>query len=185
MNKARMLWAVTVLVLLASCGGMKVRSGFDPTADFARLRTYDWEPALDRSATSVPAGTHEEQAALARLRWAVASELAVKGIRRPLESGPDFWVRCDFTQQRRDWSPPAEAYVNSDRDFGDLDSPNIVTLSYVKGTVTLVFVDPSTRRTLWWGKAACRTENGDTPEERGERIVAAVQAILTEYPPNP
>jgi hypothetical protein len=177
MNAKQRVLTVAVVLALVGCGGLKVDTDYDPSADFTKLKTYDW------SAPQPNTGTDE--LAEKRLRNAVNSELQAKGYVLASEA-PDFIVSLAVTTQTTTaGSIGVGASVGIPVGHGTVSLGGGKSKPRVKeeGTLVLDFLDPKSRSLMWKGTASAALKGASSPEEQQTRITRVVKEVLAEFPP--
>ena len=98
MNAVRAVLSSLVVLVLAGCASIQIRSDYDGQASFARLGTYSWVD-LEPDAGGHPAfgGPLLER----RLRAAVDTQPASKGYRNVRSGTPDFRIRYRVVAEPR------------------------------------------------------------------------------------
>lgn len=195
-TKTRSALLCAALALATGCSSLRVDADHDLAADFTGYTTYGWAaiaPAED-------GGPPRDDLQLRRVRTALEAELARRGL-GPAATSPDLLVRYRYDHGDR-WSPGPPASVTVG--YGTWPGP-VVGYGYpyygyryggVWGPVydegpivrpvwriTVEMIDAKTDRVVWQGRAEDVVDRGDTPQERAERIRAAVATLLERYPP--
>lgn len=172
-------------MIAASCSTLQIHSDHDPNANFSRYRTYGWatEPgaAIAPDISGVPSELIDQ-----RIRGAVDSQLAAKGLRRASGGeSPDLLVTYHLKQRQK-----AEAAGGAGLGFGygfgpwfgSAGYPSYSYQQYTEGTLVLDLVDARSKRLAWRGIATDKTEG---PEKSDEKISQAIAETLERYPPGP
>lgn len=169
------------LAIAGACSRFTIRSGYDRSADFSRLRTYAWLP-LDEAA-------REDQRVLdryidARIRTDVAKALGAKGYHPAGSAAPDFLLNYRLA------TAPAESVKGDPSRYfygaGWYGWPGIETLyteSYDAGTLYIAVLDAQSKHMIWLGAADARLLPHVSLERRVRRVDAAVEQILARFPP--
>lgn len=186
MNIARTLrpaWLVLLACVLAACAtGPRVRSDYDPTADFGRYRTWAfYDPiAMEESGYSTWVSD--------RIKDDVRREMDARGYRYD-EKSPDLKVNFQgVIEDRTDvYSTPQVDYQY----FYSYRARRYVAVPYWydqaqvsryrEGTLTVDLVDAARNRMVWTGDAVARVVR-QTPEQRLAEVDAAIAAIFAQYP---
>ena len=176
-------FVVSLLLLLAACASTpRVASQADPSADFSRYRSFAFfSPlALDQHGYTTITSN--------RIRASVRTQMEARGYVFD-EANPDLWVNLNAYLQDKTqvttmpevdydyyYSYRARSYVAVPywRDRTDVRQ-------YTEGTLNVDVVDARQKRLVWEG-VAVGTVGRMKPEQRGERIDAAVAAIFADYP---
>jgi hypothetical protein len=160
-----------LMALAAACSSVSTHYDYDTSFDFSKLKRYSW---------AKPAGKAEENPLVVqRVRDATEAELKAKGFERA-DGGADFLVAIYTGKQSRiqvnDWGygyGPRGAWYG-----GGVD-----VYQYEEGTLILDVVDGASKRLVWRGTAVGIIDESLTPEERTQKIRAAVAKILSRFPP--
>lgn len=171
MNCSRIILIACVLALTMSCSTVSVNYDFDPDADFAALRTFDWLP--------LPAEARRHELVIKRVRHEVRTQLGAKGITRVADH-PDFLIALHGGRQSRvdviDWG---YTYGRYGRYWGR----GVEFYEYDEATLVLDFIDARKKELIWRGSATGIVDPYATPEQRSMRIREAVTKILAHFPP--
>jgi hypothetical protein len=180
------LWqafALLSVVLLAGCAtGPRITTDSDPSADFARYRSFAfYEPlAVETEGYSTPSSS--------RMKAAVRRELESRGYVYD-ESAPDLQVNINaYVDERTDvyntpqmetalyYSYRARSYVAVPYWTNRTD-----VYRYAEGTLNVDLVDAREKALVWEGVAVGRMARLK-PAERAARIDATIADIFAEYP---
>jgi len=176
-------WAFLVLaVLIMGCGGskMKIKSQYDPMANFSKFETYDLKPGLE---VKVDDERVNNKFVDDRIRKALVSQMARKGYQKPSSGYPDFWVSYHAVLKNKKRSKNLK-FTGDIRDWGAPNKGHISQSYYDEGTLHLDIVDPQTSVTLWRGSARVELDMKVSWKEKEKRINKAVKRILKEFPPD-
>ena len=176
-------FVVSLLLLLAACASTpRVASQADPSADFSRYRSFAFFSPLALEQHGYTTITSN------RIRASVRTQMEARGYVFD-EANPDLWVNLNAYMQDKTqvttmpevdydyyYSYRARSYVAVPywRDRTDVRQ-------YTEGTLNVDVVDARQKRLVWEG-VAVGTVGRMKPEQRGERIDAAVAAIFADYP---
>ncbi len=175
--------AVLALVVLAACAtGPRVRTDYDPGADFAQYRTWGWYSPIAMEQSGYSSWISE------RIKANVQREMEARGYRYDAKS-PDLKVNFQAVVQERSdvYTMPRSdiAWLYSYRARSYVAVPvwyDEATVSrYTEGTLTVDLVDAAKNRMVWTGDAIGRVVRR-SPEERAADIDASVTAIFAKYP---
>lgn len=180
------LWqafALLSVVLLAGCAtGPRITTDSDPSADFARYRSFAfYEPlAVETEGYSTPSSR--------RMKAAVRRELESRGYVYD-ESAPDLQVNINaYVDERTDvyntpqmetalfYSYRARSYVAVPYWTNRTD-----VYRYAEGTLNVDLVDAREKALVWEGVAVGRMARLK-PAERAARIDSTIADIFAEYP---
>jgi hypothetical protein len=175
--------AFVLLALLAGCvTGPRVRTDYDPGADFGQYRTWGfYEPiAMEEAGYSTWISD--------RIKDNVRREMAARGYRY-VEADPDLQVNFQgIVRERTDvWSVPRTdfQYFYSYRRRAYVAVPfwydEAQVYQYTEGTLTVDLVDAARNRMVWTGAAIGRVTRA-TPQEKLVEVDNAIAAIFAHYP---
>jgi hypothetical protein len=176
-----------LLVALAGCSTVKVKTEFDPTAQFTTYKTYAW---LATAPGSEQAPTMQNPALRQRVVAVLDREMARKGlVRTSADASPDFLVSVIGCSQNRvaldDYGYAySGTYTYGPYGPGAMSVPVPVeqVRQYTEGTLLLDFVDAKSRKMFWRGTA---TDTLSSPEDVQSKIDDAARQLLAAYPPRP
>ncbi len=176
MKNIKLLAAVA---LLTGCATMSVVTEFSHTADFGKLKTFDF--ATGNQVQPADATVDITQAKQ-RIRAIIVEELSAKGYRQQ-SNGPDFLIGYQVKgvskREEMDQDPFA---VGSGPAWEDMPRTPIVR-HYREGSVTLTVGDPSTHKIIWRGSAGGELSKSPSMEERVAKTKEAIHEILQKFPP--
>jgi hypothetical protein len=171
--------------LMLACSGIKVDCDYDPSANFAPLRTWAWLPDAGKS------GDPRLDNALidSRIRKAVEAELAAKGFTLVASKTPDFQVtyhvsiegKLDVDTIYRDY--PGGGYGRYGYRRGGWGQTETRVREYDEGTLLIDVLQAGSGALLWRGSGVATVREESSPEKRTERINTAVHKILERFPP--
>lgn len=183
--KSLRVWfvAALALVVLAACAtGPRVRTDYDPGANFAQYRTWGWYSPIAMEQSGYSSWISE------RIKANVQREMEARGYRYDAKS-PDLKVNFQAVVQERSdvYTMPRSdiAWLYSYRARSYVAVPvwyDEATVSrYTEGTLTVDLVDAAKNRMVWTGDAIGRVVRRN-PEQRAADIDASVAAIFAKYP---
>ncbi len=180
---ASRLALLLLVVLLGACASRPViTTDADPSADFARYRTFAfYEPlAVEDKGYSTPSSQ--------RMKASTRREMESRGYVYD-ESNPDLRVNINAyiserqsvvstpqLQQRLYYNYRANAYVSSAYFVNRTDVYN-----YTEGTLNIDLVDAARKQLVWEGVAVGRMAN-TKPTQRDARIDGTITEIFAAYP---
>lgn len=168
MKKSPAVLLVLVSTVFMHCSSMAIKSDFDPQADFARYKTFDWMPRAKPS----PNPLHEK-----RVAAAVEQQLTTKGMTQQAAGAPDFLVVVHANvQDKLDVDTYGYRYGRYGRRVGTYTTVR----EYQQGTMVIDFIDAKTKELFWRGWAKGEVSNPETAKEKIDEVVAK---ILAQYPP--
>jgi hypothetical protein len=163
--------------LCLGCASFPVGTDYDPATDFGSLRTFGWAPIEP----TIFGTDHLLSSDLlhARVSRAIEAELKAKGMGQQAE-GADFWVTYHVGLEH-------EIDVDTIYRTGPYGRSWTETQvrEYDQGTLLVDVLLPGSGRLVWRGSVQARVHERSTPQERDERIRAAVAAVLEKFPPGP
>ncbi len=177
------LVAIVAAVALAACAtGPRVRTDYDPAANFAQYRTWGWYTPIAMEQSGYSSWISE------RIKANVQREMEARGYRYDATS-PDLKVNFQgVVQERSDvYSMPRSdiAWLYSYRARSYVAVPvwydEARVSRYTEGTLTVDLVDSAKNRLVWTGDAIGRIVRRN-PEERAADIDQSVAAIFANYP---
>lgn len=179
----RHLLAVLLLGLIAACAtGPRVRTDFDPEADFGRYRTWAFYQPLAMEQSGYTSYLTD------RIKDAVRREMDARGYVFN-EASPDLRVNFQgIVREKTD----VRSYPRSDvhyfysyraRSYYGVpvwyDETQV--RQYTEGTLTVDLVDAARNRLVWTGAAIGRVTQ-KTPQERAAETDRAVASIFQQFP---
>jgi len=169
-----------LLLLLVACSQFSVKSRFDPSANFGRLRTYAWLPPEEAE----PADQRLLDRYLdKRLRTAVETELRTKGYAPATADAPDFLVNYRLATEAETSNRGGRAFPSGSTVWGGWGGTESAFVeSYDAGTLYIAVIDGSSRRMVWIGYAQARLLSTASLERKAERVDAATHQILASFP---
>jgi hypothetical protein len=172
--------ALLALALTACAPSIQVTQDYDPGAKLGALRTWAWQPGIVQ-----PSGDPRLDSGLlnARVKSALEAGLAAKGFSAAKSAEvADFTVAYHLAVDERldartiysgyspysGWGGTARTYVDQ----------------YEVGILLVDFIDPRTDTVIWRGTAQTRVNERRDPEERQALVRAAVDKLLSQFPPS-
>lgn len=175
MKHASLLALACVLLVIAGCSSVSVKTDFDSEANFTSYRTFKWVP---RPARAVRQPVIDNPINEARVRRAVEWQLTQKGYRY-VETGPaDLLIAYHMGVQTK-IDVDAYGYHYWRRPYRD--GKVVEVHKYKEGTLVLDFIDAGRKQLVWRGVA-----QGALARQKGaeDTINSAVSKILKQYPPD-
>jgi hypothetical protein len=172
-----------VALLLAACAtGPRVRTDYDPSADFSRYRTWGFYKPIAMEESGYSTWISD------RIKDNVRREMEARGYRYA-ESDPDLQVNFQgIVREKTDvWSVPRTdyQYFYSYRRRSYFAVPfwydETQVNQYTEGTLTVDLVDAERNRMVWTGAAIGRVTR-KTPQERLAEVDTAIASIFAQYP---
>lgn len=173
---------VAGLVLAACATGPRVRTDYDPTADFGRYQSWGFYKPIAMEESGYSTWISD------RVKDNVRREMEARGYRYT-ESSPDLLVNFQgIVRERTDvWTTPRTdfQYFYSYRRRAYFAVPvwydETQVSQYTEGTLTVDLVDAGRNRMVWTGAAIGRVSNR-TPAQKAAEVDAAIAGIFAKYP---
>jgi hypothetical protein len=167
--------------LAQACASISVDQEFDPDANFAAYRTFDWMPTESRRVDLRARDPLVER----RIRDAIERELGAKGLRQAGSDEPD--VRIAYLLVLQDGLDSQTLYEASDPDwryrtYGPATTATRTQL-LTTGTLVIDVFDTESKVMVWRGVAEGQVKEMQDPDKRIARINDAVKRILAKFPP--
>jgi len=186
MNKPFLsLVTAALLTILSGCSTLKVSQDYDQNFNFSRLNTFSWQ-----NETQPKTGDIRVDSPLMdqRIRGAVKTGLAAKGITNYAQGKPDFQVSYTYTISKKIQSTPVTTGVGMGYGRrGSIGGIGVSTGSdireYDQGLLVLDFLAPDTQKLLWRGTSTRIVDIHADPEKTTRDIHATVEKLLEQYPP--
>jgi hypothetical protein len=153
------LCAVAALSTLLGCSPVTVNTSTSPTADFADLHTFAWEPNRQMG------GTLHDSIAGQEIHAAINQALEAHGFRPAAGQPPDFLV--DYHVRTQEQSEIVGGRWNVEQ------------FHYTVGTLMVALVDPKTSLDLWQGNAQGVVDSAGQPTPD---IKTSVQKMFADFP---
>jgi hypothetical protein len=168
---------LVLVVILGACGcvGPKVRTDFDPAADFTTFRTYAFAGMTDLN----QGGVLNNSLFRKRLEEMVGQQLSSKGLRQVgLNEHPDllvhYWVTIKEKQLVESTGPMVGPYGR--RGYG-----GVTTYDYEEGTLIIDLMTPPKNELVWRGSIVSTL--ADSKEENMQMVNKAIAKAFEDYPP--
>lgn len=181
--KRRMLAAaVAGLFFSAPAHAGKIKTDFNPKADFASYKTWDWVEGHDVGHRGVLAG----KAARELVESALTGDLERAGLRRVAAGEkPDLVVR--YVGEVSDAAKGTtsgylggyEPYIMGEWSQGFQTALNV---SEKSATMMVDLIDPETKMLVW--RAFIEQKYGSTASQIGSPVADAVRKAFEDYPPS-
>lgn len=191
LGKMARAMVIVMAALVAGCSSIETSYDFDPKADFAGLKTYQW---LDKPQKLTGDPRIDGNTILAnRIHEAVNTELAARGFRK-VSSDPDFLVAYHVSLDKRRSVQTLNSYYGygpgwsygygaSYRPGYWAGAPETYAYEYEEGTLILDIVNPANKELIWRGSAQDEVNFKSTPEKDQTQLNEAVHQMLEKFPP--
>lgn len=176
---SRITLAIFVLLLACSVHAQKIKVEFDKSVDFAKLKTYAWDPTPQASARPV---------LVAAIKGAVNDELGKRGLKQVAEN-PDLYIAMygavdsDFAVTYSDFYygpygiPP---FGQSFLMWGTVPGTTNTAVVH-KGQLVVDLIDASRKKLAWRGIATQKLS--EQQMELVGQVNTAVEKLFAQYPP--
>jgi len=187
----KLLFSLALCALVAAPMGarVKVRTEFDPKADFTKLKTYSW-PADGPGQVKMILSKDDDPEALRKrfeptLIAAVEASLAAKGmVKAAAGQAPDFLVAYFALVSVSTESQTVGQFLPSPVAWGV--PPVLATTSALKifeqGSLVVDIWTPD-KQPMWRGVAQAEMHREKPQAEREKRVREVITDILKQYPP--
>jgi hypothetical protein len=167
--------ACAVIFVVWGCAGPKVRTDFDPAADFTTFRTYAFAGLTDLNR----GGVLNNSLVRKRLEQMVGQQLASKGLRQVgVTERPDllvhYWVIIK-EKQRFESSGPAVG------PYGRMGYGRVTTYEYEEGTLLIDLFTPAKNDLVWRGSIVSTL--ADSEDKNTRMVNEAIAKAFENYPP--
>ena len=192
MNRASRALLLLPAAALTGCSTLQVSSDFDPKANFASLKTYDWldEPQKPTGDPRIDGNTLLEN----RIHEAVDTSLAARGYKK-VASDPDFLVAYHVSLDKRQSVQTLNSYYGYGPGWGYgygasyrpgywAGAPETYVYEYEEGTLIVDIVNPQNKELMWRGSATDEVNFKSTPEKDQTQLNNAVNEMLERFPPS-
>lgn len=177
------LVAFAAAMVLAACAtGPRVRTDYDPSADFGQYKTWGFYKPIAMEESGYSTWISD------RIKDNVRREMEARGYRYA-EGDPDLLVNFQGIVRERTsvWSVPRTDYTwfYSYRRRAYFAVPywydETQVSQYTEGTLTVDLVDAERNRMVWTGAAIGRVVQR-TPQEKAAEVDTSIASIFAQYP---
>ena len=192
MNRTSAALVLLLAAIVAGCSSLEVSFDYDPKANFAGLKSYEWldEPKMPTGDPRIDGNTILEN----RIHEAVDSAFAARGINK-VTSNPDFLVAYHVSLDKQRSVQTLNSYYGYGPGWGYgygaayrpgywAGAPETYVYEYEEGTLILDIVDPENKALIWRGSAQDEVHFKSTPERDQTQLNEAVQKMLENFPPS-
>ena len=153
------------LILFAACARTvdvpkTVNYDYNINLDFTKLKSYDLSPT--------PTTVIIEDLMMERIRTAIDIQMQAKNVKKTSDN-PDFLIAV--------YGVRSKIFTTTWRGFGE-------DLIVEKGKLILQFVDPETKRVIWWGETRAVLDPSIIPADETLMVNDIVHRILQQFPPS-
>ena len=168
MKNQKIFLLVCIALVTTSCYSISVRHDYDTDTDFSSLKTFDWMKDPITAISSAREAIVKSTLLDRRVKEAVNSQLAVKGLKQDA-ADPDFLIVY---------------YISVEDKLKDYGSRYDRVREYREGTLILDFVDRDTMEIIWRGIAQRTLDPNPTPEKMKKNVDEAVEKLFDNFPPS-
>jgi hypothetical protein len=163
-----------LLLLLASCGAVKVNYDYSPGTDFSAYSTYNYYPDMD---------TGLSQLDTKRLLGAVDSVMQIKGL--SISQEPDFYINIQSSVYRDAVSPSVGVGMGgTGRNVGGGISVGVpLGGNGMSREIVFDFVDAELDALFWQAVSSSNHRENASPSTRERVLRDVVVKVFSKYPP--
>jgi len=175
--KKIILSALVALLVFAACSSIDVSYDYDKEANFTSYKTYGYTP----EALALGIGDLNRD----RLLKAIDAEMTARGFTK--SDSPDALVDLIVKAQERTQATATNTggYYGRYGWGGGMSTTTINYDQYVDGTLFVNFIDKSTEKMVWQGRATKTLDESASPEKKETNIKNAVKMIFAKFPVKP
>ena len=168
-----------ILLALTGCATrFDVDYDYDTGANFAALKTYDWQPPTGNAV--------KDELLVKRVRSTVDAGLEKKG-RTQSSSSPDFLIAMQLSG-RTTYGGSTAVGMSVGIPVGRAGHVSVggarsKPIELTQGTLVLDFLDAKSKSLVWRATASGAVEPAYSPEEQQKRIDDVVGQMLERFPP--
>jgi hypothetical protein len=185
------LLALAVPLFLIDAPGradVKVRTDFDKSFDFSKLRTWAWNDAgagdvkMARTADDDPEAVRQQAEPV--IKESVAAELARRGLQAAAPgAAPDFEITYYLLLTLGSQSQYVGEFLGAVPEWGLPPFTGATQSFKMVNQGSLVLDISANNEVVWRGVGQAEIKMGESLEKRQARIREAVREILKRYPP--
>lgn len=164
--------SIAVFALAAAVQAQSVKIDFDPSADFAGVRSYSFQSGKKIGGSALLDNTLIDS----RIRQAVERELGARNVRETRDN-PDVLVAYHVGRKDR---VDVDAFSYGIGPRWRAGWTDVMVTNYTEGTLILDIIDAQTNELIW--RAYC-TGAVTSPEQAGKKIDKAAKKAFKKYPP--
>ena len=175
--KKIILSALVALLVFAACSSIDVSYDYDKDANFTSYKTYGYT----QEALALGIGDLNRD----RLLKAIDAEMTSRGFTK--SDSPDALVDLIVKAQERTQATATNTggYYGRYGWGGGMSTTTINYDQYVDGTLFVNFIDKSTEKMVWQGRATKTLDESASPEKKETNIKNAVKMIFAKFPVKP
>jgi hypothetical protein len=174
---------LAIVTLSCTCGlAQKIKTGYDKTADFSKYKSYTLQE---------PATTPSRPLLYASVTGTIRKEIEAKGLANAEKDGDltvipkgglGYGIESPVGSTADSSSKGQAPAVDVQLWAGFEPPPGSVGKPMPEGTLELDFVDRQTNKVVWSGTAVQKLDP-EKKQKSMDKITAAIQKLLAEYPP--
>ncbi|UCH83782.1 MAG: DUF4136 domain-containing protein [Candidatus Latescibacterota bacterium] len=180
MRIACLMGALCLVALTFGCSSYSVNHDWDRDAPFPTYKTYNWLDISRPEPGSIQAARSRNDLLEGRIKRAVNSELAKKGLTF-VNDNPDLLVVYHTGVESKinvtDWG------YRYSYDYWGWGGRQIDVYQYQEGTLIVDLIENATKELVWRGYATRTVDENWSPEKEEQVINTAVGKIFKKYPP--
>jgi hypothetical protein len=183
MHRRRALSLLILAVTFSACNAFKVKTDYDPTADFSSFKTFAFAGPADIN----KGGIYDNSLTRKRIESAVARELTGKGLRQvgldePQDLLVHYWVGIQDKQRLESTGPTVGvSRYPGGYGWGAGYGGGVTTYEYKEGTLILDLIEPAKKQLVWRATMVGTLE--DSAQDNIERGNKAIAEAFESYPP--
>jgi len=164
MKCLRSLMMLSLLLVTGNAFGMKVKTDYDRSFDFGRLKTFAFEDQRRPDGNLLQRNTLEND----RIRDAMKRDLEKRGFRYQSDGQADFLIAYyGRERERTEIEPVGYGMPYRWRWWG----PSVWTRYYTQGSVVVDFIDPGSNQLIWRGRVMDTVKGLDQSEKQIDKGV--------------
>lgn len=176
------LAAAALLIILAGCSSIQVRTDFDPTAELTGNKTYLWLPPPEGQDTRVNNPLTE-----ARIMGAIDRALGEKGYKKETSGTADFAVGYHAAVEGQLNIQQVNSYEGISWWHSYGPGRAVYTDTYIQrydeGSLIVDILDYQTKHLVWRGSAQAKIDFTEEQEKRERLVNEAVDRMFKDFPP--
>ena len=173
----KLILSISVVLILFSCSSINVSYDYDKDTNFTAFKTYGYTP----EALALGIGDLNRD----RLLKAIDAEMTSRGFTK--SDTPDALVDLIVKAQERTQATATNTggYYGRYGWGGGMSTTTINYDQYVDGTLFVNFINKSTEKMVWQGRATKTLDENASPQKRESNINNAVKMIFAKFPVKP
>ena len=179
----RIVWVVSILMLVQACSGIKASQDFDQGDDFSGLKSFSWKPNENNEY-----GISGNDLLARRIVTAIENNLIAKNYIKADSGKADFYVSYHASVEQKISSSNLSTSMtlgrsSSGRRYRGMGiSTGSDIEAYDQGKLLIDVTDVATNKLVWRGVSTQRVVGHSTAEKTTELINATVEKVLLQFP---